>query len=80
MPMLALIRALTTSSDEGLLEAGREPLRDRRRVVGVPADQHDGELVTAESDEQVGVPQRARRAARRAASAAGHRPDGRTSR
>ena len=44
---------------EGLLEALGEPLGDRRGVVGVAVDEHDGELVAAEADEQVGVAQRA---------------------
>ena len=60
MPMLALMRALTTSSTKGSSRLCGEPLGDRRGVVGVPVDEHDGELVATEADEQIGVAQRAR--------------------
>ena len=43
---------------ERFLEALGEPLCDRRGVVGVPVDEHDGELVTTDADEQIGVSQR----------------------
>ena len=65
---------------ERLLEALGEPLCDRRGVVGVPVDQHDGELVTTDADEQVGVSQRSHEPWRRAASRARRRPGARRSR
>ena len=35
---------------EGLVELGGDPLCDLGRLLGVRVDQHDAELVTAESD------------------------------
>ena len=60
MPMLALMRALTTSRTKGSSRLGGEPFGDRGGVVGVPVDEHDGELVTAESHEKIGVRERSR--------------------
>ena len=43
---------------ERLLDAGRQPARDRRRVVDVGVEQRHHELVAAQPDDQVRVAQR----------------------